>query len=197
MLSHLISVAFECSEYAPRLIKKLESVKVKEAGAGMLHSACICEKGCVYTFGRRAKENFGFGENYDREPSMICELPSSEMIACGGYHTCVVTSGGELYSWGSNENGCLGTGCTDVTYSPERVQGPFLMDSVYKVCYRLMGIYPCTVIGTPYLVTKHSYQTICFSFYCFQCFGLSVSFHFRTKLNYKSIHPLCILKFKI
>ncbi|CAH9071022.1 unnamed protein product [Cuscuta epithymum] len=122
------------SEYAPRLIKKLESMKVKQAGAGMLHSACVCENGCVYTFGQRAKTKFGFGDAYyDIEPFVVCELPSSEMTACGGYHTCVVTSGGELYTWGSNENGCLGTGCTDVTYSPERVQGSYMMDYVHKV----------------------------------------------------------------
>ncbi|XP_019181750.1 PREDICTED: ultraviolet-B receptor UVR8 isoform X2 [Ipomoea nil] len=122
------------SEYTPRLIKTLDSVKVKEAAAGMLHSACVCDNGCVYTFGQRAKEKFGFGDaNYDMVPSMICELPFSETIACGGYHTCVVTSGGELYTWGSNENGCLGTGCTDVTHSPERVQGPLLRDPVSKV----------------------------------------------------------------
>ncbi|XP_019181751.1 PREDICTED: ultraviolet-B receptor UVR8 isoform X3 [Ipomoea nil] len=72
------------SEYTPRLIKTLDSVKVKEAAAGMLHSACVC-------------------------------------------------GGGELYTWGSNENGCLGTGCTDVTHSPERVQGPLLRDPVSKV----------------------------------------------------------------
>ncbi|KAF9597799.1 hypothetical protein IFM89_021884 [Coptis chinensis] len=42
-------------------------------------------------------------------------------------------SGGELYTWGSNENGCLGVGCTEAIYEPERVEGPFLKFSVFKV----------------------------------------------------------------
>ncbi|XP_040370454.1 ultraviolet-B receptor UVR8 isoform X4 [Rosa chinensis] len=66
-------------------------------------------------------------------PSMISRLPCSEEVSCGGYHTCVITSGGELYSWGSNENGCLGIGTTDVLHLPERVQGPFLKSAVIKV----------------------------------------------------------------
>ncbi|KAG5607822.1 hypothetical protein H5410_029314 [Solanum commersonii] len=42
-------------------------------------------------------------------------------------------SGGELYVWGTNENGCLGIGSTDVAHLPERVEGPFLRHSVSEV----------------------------------------------------------------
>jgi len=69
---------------------------------------------------------------------LVSELPYSKEVACGGYHTCILTSNssvseldlvlicllsfiygfilfssvdsGELYTWGSNENGCLGIG---------------------------------------------------------------------------------------
>ncbi|KAL6555867.1 hypothetical protein OROHE_007141 [Orobanche hederae] len=96
------------SEYTPRLIKGLERVK----GLGLTKSATI--------------------------PSKISTLSSSDQVACGGYHTCVITSnfssdGGELYTWGSNENGCLGIGCTEVTYAPERIKGPFLRQPVKEV----------------------------------------------------------------
>ncbi|KAF4369739.1 hypothetical protein F8388_018796 [Cannabis sativa] len=102
-------------EYMPRLIKKLEGIKVKYVAAGLLHSACIDENGSA----------FGFRENSEATPSLIAELPYSEEVACGGYHTCVLSSGGKLYTWGSNENGCLGIGTTMVFHQPERVQGPF------------------------------------------------------------------------
>ncbi|GAB4855743.1 hypothetical protein Ancab_024387 [Ancistrocladus abbreviatus] len=101
------------SEYTPRLINRLEGVKVKSVAAGLLHSACIDENGSLFIFGERPMNKLD--------------------VACGGYHTCVITSGGELYTWGSNENGCLGIGCTDAVHLPERVQGPFLRQSVYKV----------------------------------------------------------------
>ncbi|BBH02539.1 hypothetical protein Prudu_013143 [Prunus dulcis] len=113
------------TEYTPRLIKKLEGTKVKKVAAGMLHSACIDENGSVFIFDERALDKVGSGPR--------SKLPSSEEVACGGYHTCVLTSGGDLYSWGSNENGCLGVGTTDAYHQPERVQGPFLKYPVVKL----------------------------------------------------------------
>ncbi|XP_028062174.1 ultraviolet-B receptor UVR8 isoform X1 [Camellia sinensis] len=129
MLGFLMST----SEYTPRLIKKLEDVKVKSIAAGMLHSACIDENGSVFIFGEKAVDKLGQQAKNATTPSMISQLPFSEEVACGGYHTCVLTSGGELYTWGSNENGCLGIGCTDVSHLPERVQGPFLKHPVFQV----------------------------------------------------------------
>ncbi|XP_022725598.1 ultraviolet-B receptor UVR8-like isoform X1 [Durio zibethinus] len=137
LLSIKIDIYILCSEYTPRLIKKLEGIKVKKVAAGLLHSACIdgiAETGSLFIFGEKVETSLGFGEAKNATmPSMINSLPYSEEVACGGYHTCVVTRGGELYTWGSNENGCLGIGSTDVFHVPERVQGPFLKSSVCKV----------------------------------------------------------------
>ncbi|KAF3439300.1 hypothetical protein FNV43_RR17576 [Rhamnella rubrinervis] len=122
------------SEYTPRLIKKLEGIKIKHVAAGLLHSACTDENGSVYIFGERAVPKLGFGGvNNLSTPAMISKLPCSREVACGGYHTCVLSSGGDLYTWGSNENGCLGIGTTDVFHVPERVLGPFLKSPVYQV----------------------------------------------------------------
>ncbi|KAL7000386.1 HECT-type E3 ubiquitin transferase [Sarracenia purpurea var. burkii] len=132
--SSMLGFLRSTSEYTPRLIKKLEGLKVKSIAAGMLHSACIDEIGSVFIFGERAVGKLGLEQEKNAtSPSMVSQLPLSEEVACGGYHTCVITSGGELYTWGSNENGCLGIGCTDVSHSPERVQGPFLK---HAVCQR-------------------------------------------------------------
>ncbi|KAL5810450.1 hypothetical protein ACOSQ4_027018 [Xanthoceras sorbifolium] len=132
--SSILGFLRSTSEYTPRLIKKLEGIKVKTAAAGLLHSTCIDENGCVFIFGQRAVDKMVVQDrNNVTTPSLVSELPYSEDVACGGYHTCVVTSGGELYSWGSNENGCLGIGSTDVCNSPEKVQGPFAESPVYKV----------------------------------------------------------------
>ncbi|XP_024040119.1 ultraviolet-B receptor UVR8 isoform X2 [Citrus clementina] len=132
--SSILGFLRSTSEYTPRLIKELEGVKVKIAAAGFLHSACIDENGRVYIFGDRAVDKMLFQEgNHARRPSLISKLPYSEEVVCGGYHTCVLTSGGELYTWGSNENGCLGIGSIDVLHSPERVQGPFSESPVDQV----------------------------------------------------------------
>ncbi|TXG60243.1 hypothetical protein EZV62_014816 [Acer yangbiense] len=144
--SSILGFLRSTSEYTPRLIKKLEGVKVKTAAAGLLHSACIDENGCVFIFGERAVDKMVFQDrNNATTPSLVSKVPYSEDVSCGGYHTCIVTSGGELYSWGSNDNGCLGIGLiyflvvfsvdssTYVFNSPEKVQGPFSESTVYKV----------------------------------------------------------------
>lgn len=132
--SSLLGFLSSTSEYTPRLIKELEGVKIKSVAAGMLHSACIDENGSVFVFGEKAVQKLGFREgNTISTPSKIGELPFAEEVACGTNHICVITRGGELYTWGSNENGCLGTGDTHSVYEPERVQGPFLRHSVCKV----------------------------------------------------------------
>ncbi|KAL1814094.1 hypothetical protein ACET3Z_024159 [Daucus carota] len=122
------------SEYTPRLIKKLEGVKVKAVAAGMMHSACVDENGSVFIFGEGSVKKLGFEESkVATTPSAINEVPHSDEVACGGYHTCVITNGGELFTWGSNENGCLGIGCRDVAHLPERVEGPLVKHPVWKV----------------------------------------------------------------
>ncbi|XP_024948627.1 uncharacterized protein LOC102615671 isoform X7 [Citrus sinensis] len=144
------------NEYTPRLIKELEGVKVKIAAAGFLHSACIDENGRVYIFGDRAVDKMLFQEgNHARRPSLISKLPYSEEVVCGGYHTCVLTSGGELYTWGSNENGCLGIGSIDVLHSPERVQGPFSESPVDQICTSIV-----LVCSTMMLTSLHESYTI-------------------------------------
>ncbi|CAN0858248.1 Ultraviolet-B receptor UVR8 [Linum grandiflorum] len=122
------------SEYVPRRIKKLEGIKVKKVAAGLLHTACVDENGSVFIFGERAVNKLRFGaEKNATIPSMVDVLPSSAEVACGGYHTCVVTGSGELYAWGSNENGCLGVGTMDAFGLPERIEGPFVKSRVEKV----------------------------------------------------------------
>ncbi|XP_020103913.1 ultraviolet-B receptor UVR8 isoform X3 [Ananas comosus] len=83
----------------------------------------IAEQGIVYIFGERTVKKMGFGRtNNASTPSAMKELPFSSAVACGGYHTCVITSEGELYTWGSNENGCLGLGFTDMVRTPQCVK---------------------------------------------------------------------------
>ncbi|XP_021317482.1 ultraviolet-B receptor UVR8 isoform X2 [Sorghum bicolor] len=107
--SSILGFSLTTSEYTPRLIKNFDGIKIKKIAAGMLHSACIDEKGTLFIFGQKTEKGFGRSNEAFR-PNIVEEIPFSEEVACGGYHTCVVTDSGDLYSWGSNENGCLGLG---------------------------------------------------------------------------------------
>ncbi|KAK9682524.1 hypothetical protein RND81_10G080000 [Saponaria officinalis] len=131
--SSLLGFLSNACEYTPRVINRLEGVKVKTVAAGLLHSAYVDENGNVFVFGENVVGKFSFGSDNSSGPSMLSDLPMSEEIACGGYHTCVVTGNRELYTWGSIENGCVGIGCTDVARSPQRVEGPFVRQLVSKV----------------------------------------------------------------
>lgn len=76
----------------------------------------------------------GFGRSNEAfRPVIVEEIPFSEEIACGGYHTCVVTGNGDLYSWGSNENGCLGLGDMDMVRAPEILESSVFELPVSKV----------------------------------------------------------------
>ncbi|KAH0451192.1 hypothetical protein IEQ34_018491 [Dendrobium chrysotoxum] len=91
--SSILGFSFSSSEYMPRLIKNLEGRKINKVSAGMLHSACIDEQGSVFTFGEKAADVMGFSEGKKVfEPSAVEKLPRSVEVACGGYHTCVVTN---------------------------------------------------------------------------------------------------------
>ncbi|KAL1196325.1 Ultraviolet-B receptor UVR8 [Cardamine amara subsp. amara] len=132
--SSLFGILRSKSEFTPRLIKELEGIKVTNVAAGLLHTACTDENGSAFMFGERSINKMGFGGVRNATtPSIISEVPYAEEVACGGYHTCVVTRGGELYTWGSNENGCLGTDSTYVSHSPVKVEGPFLESTVSQV----------------------------------------------------------------
>uniref|UniRef100_A0ACD5X1T7 Uncharacterized protein n=1 Tax=Avena sativa TaxID=4498 RepID=A0ACD5X1T7_AVESA len=119
-------------EYTPRLIKNLDGIKIKRIAAGMLHSACIDEKGTVFIFGQKTEKVFGRSNDVPR-PSVVEEIQFLEEVSCGGYHTCVVTDHGDLYSWGSNENGCLGLGVTGMVLSPEVLRSSLFKLPVCKV----------------------------------------------------------------
>ena len=47
-----------------------------------------------------------------------------ERMSCGDFHSAVVTSGGELYTWGYGRAGRLGHGSEDDVLCPARVRAP-------------------------------------------------------------------------
>uniref|UniRef100_A0A0D9XSV3 RCC1-like domain-containing protein n=1 Tax=Leersia perrieri TaxID=77586 RepID=A0A0D9XSV3_9ORYZ len=120
--TNILGFSMTTSEYTPRLIKNLDGVKE------------CCTQLALMGFGRSGDE---------LRPTVVEEVPFSEEVACGGYHTCAVTDSGDLYSWGSNENGCLGLGMladikfvtsgTDMVRSPEVLKSSLFKLPVSKV----------------------------------------------------------------
>ncbi|KAL3700705.1 hypothetical protein R1sor_018727 [Riccia sorocarpa] len=137
--SGLLRFFRDTSEFLPRLIESLKSTRIQDISAGMTHSACVDSFGTVYTFGNGRMFQLGLGSNRSSleacEPSALKNLPAGLTVACGGYHTGVLTKQGDLYMWGSNENGCLGFGYkhTDLAPTPMKVDGPLMMENLVAV----------------------------------------------------------------
>ncbi|CAM6105338.1 unnamed protein product [Calypogeia fissa] len=99
------------SECYPRLIDGLRGIRARAISAGLMHSACVDQLGNLFTFGQGRMCQLGHGDTRDSfEPLAVTNLPSCAGVACGGYHTGAISRNGDLYTWGSNEYGCLGFG---------------------------------------------------------------------------------------
>lgn len=107
------AVDTEGHQYLPLLLHRLSGKRVVQISACGFHSAAITDTHELYTWG---EGKFGrLGHNSERNAhtpqqveSMINKRP--KQVACGGFHTCVVTEDGKLYSFGGGEHGQLGHG---------------------------------------------------------------------------------------
>ncbi|KAF6154883.1 hypothetical protein GIB67_018320 [Kingdonia uniflora] len=114
------------------LPKSLESnvvLDVQHIACGVKHSALVTRQGEVFTWGEESGGRLGHGVGKDViQPRLVESLAVSnvDFVSCGEFHTCAVTMGGELYTWGDGTHnaGLLGNG-TDVSHwIPKRVSGP-------------------------------------------------------------------------
>ncbi|XP_040370455.1 ultraviolet-B receptor UVR8 isoform X5 [Rosa chinensis] len=129
---------------APAKVECLAGITIRMVALGSEHSVAVTDGGESLSWGG-GSGRLGHGPESgilgifkstgEYTPRLIKKLEGTKVkkVAAGLLHSACVDGGGELYSWGSNENGCLGIGTTDVLHLPERVQGPFLKSAVIKV----------------------------------------------------------------
>jgi alpha-tubulin suppressor-like RCC1 family protein len=117
--------------YEPCLVPKLRGRSVLQVCAGTWHSMALVtyppmlKGGWVYTWGS------GYHGQLAQGPICVSYIPQLieyfvvvhvliKSICCGSHHCLAVTKEGELYSWGSNTDGCLGRKIDerDVVYTP-------------------------------------------------------------------------------
>lgn len=103
----------------PESIPELESQCVLGIAAGTWNSAAIVlsppllSTGWVYSWGSGYHGQLGHGTvQVQLKPAPILSLMrrqlSAKCIALGSHHSAMIAMDGELYTWGSNRNGCLG-----------------------------------------------------------------------------------------
>ncbi|KAK0090592.1 hypothetical protein PV325_010558 [Microctonus aethiopoides] len=99
-------------EFTPRMVKALGSVVIIQVACGVKHAIALANNGDLYSWGANDEGQLGLGPDVKMEhkPTQITSLAGIPIafIACGGYHTIVVSKSGAIYAWGRNTFGQLG-----------------------------------------------------------------------------------------
>lgn len=99
-------------------------VRVWSMAVGKNHSAVRDSRLRIFTWGRGSEGQLGHstGEDVVLKPQRVQMLDGgAALVDCGKAHTIVVTTDGQVWSWGDNRCGQLGHGNLDFVGTPERV----------------------------------------------------------------------------
>jgi alpha-tubulin suppressor-like RCC1 family protein len=109
---------------APVLVVGGSNFAVVSAGAG--HTCAVTTTGAAYCWGENAGGQLGIGaaSASHNTPQPVAGGHSFRMISAGFNHTCGVTTAGELYCWGSNNQNQLGDGSTTPRPAPVLIPVP-------------------------------------------------------------------------
>lgn len=101
-------------ETSPRLVKKLDGVKIEKVFCGKHHIIALDRIGRAFAWGSGRHFHLGTGNEEDKlEP--VETLPhlsktGVKKISPGSMHSLILTQAGQVFAMGENENGCLGLG---------------------------------------------------------------------------------------
>ncbi len=109
----------------------------ESVAAGSEHSCGITtsddpDPQAAYCWGRNFSGELGNGSTPDSSLIPVAALGGNTFsgIAAGRSHTCGVTTGGDAYCWGENENGELGDGSTTDRSTPTLVTGGHTFEAI-------------------------------------------------------------------
>lgn len=112
----------------PKIIDSLASTPVKTIAFGAKFTCAVSISGELYEWGEGI-HNLGFGNNQcQRSPWFPHRLISTSdgisvsKIACGQWHTAIVSSTGKLFTYGHGTFGVLGHGDTSSVVQPKEVE---------------------------------------------------------------------------
>jgi len=87
---------------------------VRALGAGTHHSCVVTKTGNVMCLGAGESGQFGDGTftEWRVKSEKVLNLSGVRAVALGNYHSCALTTTGDVECWGSNQYGQLGDGTT-------------------------------------------------------------------------------------
>ena len=95
--------------------------------SGFAHTAGVDNQGYAWAWGNNAYGQLGDGTTTNRSSPVQCGTLGGSFyglvisISAGGYHTMGVTNAGQLWGWGLNTSGQLGTGGTNSVSTPTQI----------------------------------------------------------------------------
>ena len=93
----------------------VSGIKVRSVACGRYHSIALADNASVYGWGQSDHGAIGSQISISDEPSKIKFLRKYgdvqvASVSCGAYHTCFLSTKGEVYSCGRGDKGQLGIG---------------------------------------------------------------------------------------
>ncbi|KAL5538714.1 hypothetical protein UlMin_044266 [Ulmus minor] len=123
------SVGGKIDSLFPKALESTVLLDVQNIACGGRHAALVTKQGEIFSWGKELGGRLGHGVDSNvMLPKRIDALSNTniELVACGEYHTCVVTLSSDLYTWGDGTYNfsLLGHGNQVSHWVPKRVNGP-------------------------------------------------------------------------
>uniref|UniRef100_A0A5B7BJ92 FYVE-type domain-containing protein n=1 Tax=Davidia involucrata TaxID=16924 RepID=A0A5B7BJ92_DAVIN len=112
----------------PKLINTLSGMNIELVACGEYHTCALTLSGDLYTWGDGSHNSGLLGHGSEashwipKKVSGLIEGIQVSYISCGPWHTAVVTSGGQLFTFGDGTFGALGHGDRNSTSVPKEVE---------------------------------------------------------------------------
>ncbi|KAI4311319.1 hypothetical protein MLD38_036225 [Melastoma candidum] len=112
----------------PKALESNVVLDVLQIACGTEHIALVTKQGEVFTWGKESGGRLGHGVERDYSRPHLVEflaITNVDSVACGEYHTCVISTLGDLFTWGDGAHnaGILGHGSSTSHWIPKRVTG--------------------------------------------------------------------------
>ncbi|MGD0881340.1 MAG: MBG domain-containing protein [Acidimicrobiales bacterium] len=122
-------------------------VTVTAIAAGQYHNLALTSAGAIYAWGYNNDGQLGDAKKTTPTTPVLVSLPTGVKaiaIAAGGYHSLAAASNGDVYAWGLNADGQLGTGTTTTETSPTVVSMPSGVSATLVAA----GLYHSLAVGS-------------------------------------------------
>lgn len=140
----------------PKLIEALKNVNIELVACGEYHSCAVTLSGELYSWGGNSCNLGILGHGYrtsqwvPKKLDRLLEGIHVSSVSCGPWHTAVVTSAGQLYTFGDGTFGVLGHGNRESLSIPREVESLKGLRTVRAAC----GVWHTAavveiIVGTP------------------------------------------------